>query len=193
MTLNLLKYLLVGKLILSACALQGDSSPPQNILVILADDMGWPGRIPPGLQRSEVAVTMDVLPTILDAVKLPVPENMEIHGDSLMPLLTGMDYSRTDAIHWETKHNLAVMRGDWKLVHQFWKEPELYNLKSDISESRDLSDQYPERVTEMVGLHAAWKSKYYPNPVARKTKRSKFQFPEAVSNNATKKPISDNE
>ena len=153
----------------------------------------WPGRIPPGLQRSEVAVTMDVLPTILDAVKMPVPENMEIHGDSLMPLLTGMDYSRTDAVHWETKHNLAVMRGDWKLVHQFWKEPELYNLKSDISESRDLSDQYPERVSKMVELHAAWKSKHYPDPIARKTKRSKFQFPEAVSNNATKKPISDNE
>ena len=41
MTFKLFKYLLVGKLILSASVLQGDSSPPQKILVILADDMGW--------------------------------------------------------------------------------------------------------------------------------------------------------
>lgn len=153
----------------------------------------WPGRIPPGLQRGEVAVTMDVLPTILDAINMPVPENMEIHGNSLMPLLTGKAYSRTDAIHWETKHNMAVIRGDWKLVHQFWTEPKLYNLKSDISEARDLSDQYPEIVSEMVKLHSAWKSKHYPNPVARITKRSKYHFPEAVSSNSTKKQISDNE
>ena len=41
MTYKLFKYVLVGKLILSVCSLQGDSSPPQKILVILADDMGW--------------------------------------------------------------------------------------------------------------------------------------------------------
>ena len=38
---NLFQFLLAGSLILSACALPGGSSPPQNILVILADDMGW--------------------------------------------------------------------------------------------------------------------------------------------------------
>ena len=147
----------------------------------------WPGRIPAGLQRNGVAVTMDVLPTILDAVKMPVPENMEIDGHSLMPLLTGSDYSRTDAIHWETKHNLAVMRGDWKLVHQFWKEPELYNLKSDISEARDLSDQYPAMVSEMAELHSTWRAEHYPDPVARKTKRAKYQFPEVAAPNAPTK------
>ena len=104
-----------------------------------------------------------------------------------MPLLTGSDYSRTDAIHWETKHNLAVMRGDWKLVHQFWKEPELYNLKSDISEERDLSDQYPEMVSEMAELHSTWRAEHYPDPVARKTKRVKYQFPEVAATNATTK------
>ncbi len=135
---------------------------------------------------------MDVLPTILDALKMPVPENMELDGISLMPLLTGKDFDRTHAVHWETKHNLAVMRGDWKLVHQFWTEPKLYNLKSDPSEARDLSDQHPEMVSELAELHSAWQSKHYPDPVARKTKRSDYQFPEAVSTNATKKPISDN-
>ena len=112
---------------------------------------------------------------------------MEIDGHSLMPLLTGSDYSRTDAIHWETKHNLAVMRGDWKLVHQFWKEPELYNLKSDISEARDLSDQYPAMVSEMAELHSTWRAEHYPDPVARKTKRAKYQFPEVAAPNAPTK------
>lgn len=138
----------------------------------------WPERIPAGLQRSEVAVTMDILPTILDAVGLPVPEDMEMHGQSLMSLLAGQDFSRKSAVHWETQHNMAVTRGDWKLVHQFWTEPKLYNLKSDPSEMHDLSDQHPEMVSELVNLHSAWKSMHYPDPVSRQTTRSEYHFPE---------------
>ena len=138
----------------------------------------WPARFPAGQQRSEVAVTMDVLPTILDAVELPVPEDMKIHGQSLMSLLTGQDFSRDAAIHWETKHNMAVIRGDWKLVHQFWTQPKLYHLKSDPTETHDIAGQYPEVVSELTELHAAWKSRHYPDPVSRQTTRSEYHFPE---------------
>ena len=138
----------------------------------------WPGRIPAGQQRSEVAVTMDVLPTILEAVELPPSEDMGIHGQSLMSLLSGQDFSRKDAVHWETQHNMAVIRGDWKLVHQFWTEPKLYNLKADLSETHDLSDQHPEMVSELANLHSAWKSMHYPDPVSRQTTRSDYHFPE---------------
>jgi arylsulfatase A-like enzyme len=138
----------------------------------------WPGRIPAGQQYAGVGVTMDVLPTILDATKMPVPDDMEIHGQSLMPLLSGQDFSRKGAIHWETQHNMAVVRDDWKLVHQFWTQPTLYNLKSDISETHDLSGQHPEMVSQLTKLHAAWKAKHYPDPVSRQTTRSDYHFPE---------------
>jgi hypothetical protein len=54
----------------------------------------------------------------------------------------------------------------------------LYNLKSDISETHDLSGQHPEMVSELTKLHAAWKAKHYPDPVARQTTRSDYHFPE---------------
>jgi arylsulfatase A-like enzyme len=138
----------------------------------------WPERIPAGQRYDGVGVTMDVLPTILEAAELAVPADMEIDGQSLMSLLTGQDFSRDAAIHWETQHNMAVMRGDWKLVHQFWTQPTLYNLKSDLAETHDLSRQHPELVSELTELHTAWKAKHYPDTVARQTTRSDYHFPD---------------
>ena len=47
----------------------------------------WPGRIPGGQRFQDPVSMLDVLPTILDLVDLPMPEVMQ--GQSLAPLLLG--------------------------------------------------------------------------------------------------------
>lgn len=47
----------------------------------------WPGRIAPGQRFSDPVSMIDMLPTILDLVDLPMPEVMQ--GQSLAPLLLG--------------------------------------------------------------------------------------------------------
>jgi arylsulfatase A-like enzyme len=47
----------------------------------------WPGRIDPGQRFSEPVSMIDMLPTILDLVDLPLPDVMQ--GQSLAPLLLG--------------------------------------------------------------------------------------------------------
>ncbi len=47
----------------------------------------WPGQIPAGQRLSQTVSMIDVLPTILDLVGLPMPEVMQ--GQSLSPLLLG--------------------------------------------------------------------------------------------------------
>jgi N-sulfoglucosamine sulfohydrolase len=49
----------------------------------------WPSRATPGLVRSELVMTADILPTILDAADLVVPDNLP--GRSLLPLLRAGD------------------------------------------------------------------------------------------------------
>jgi arylsulfatase A-like enzyme len=77
-------------------ALQDSLPPPWNVsLPLFRPSISripllfvWPGRIEPGQRFSEPLVSMlDVLPTVLDLVGLPMPE--VVQGQSLAPLLLG--------------------------------------------------------------------------------------------------------
>ena len=138
----------------------------------------WPGRIPAGTVRHEPVVTMDLMPTFLEAAG--VAAKPEMHGRSALPLLTGGSFHRPEALHWETLHNAGVLRGEWKLVYQYWaKRPFLYRLENDIGEKNDISEKHPEVVKELMALHETWKARHYPNPIPRATSLSSYMFPEA--------------
>jgi arylsulfatase A-like enzyme len=47
-----------------------------------------------------------------------------------------------------------VREGDWKLVMQNRKKPELYHIRQDRNEKSNLATQFPERVQNMKALHA---------------------------------------
>ncbi len=137
----------------------------------------WPGRIPAGTVRDDVGVTMDLLPTFMEAAAITPAPDHEIHGISLLPLLRGGKVVRPDPLYWENMYNAAVLDGEWKLVHRFCEpHPFLYRA-DDLGEDHDLSAQYPDKVAELLAKHAAWKTKYYPNPVPRETKFSSYIFP----------------
>jgi len=142
----------------------------------------WPGRLPAGAVRDTPAITMDILPTLLAAAGVQPAADHEIHGTSILPLLRGETFARSGALHWENQYNAGVLAGEWKLVHRFWLErPLLFRLKDDPGEERDLAAQHPEKVAELLALHAQWKARHYPNPVARATSRPVGHFPKTRS------------
>jgi hypothetical protein len=52
----------------------------------------------------------------------------------------------------------AVRAGDFKLIEVFETgKKELYNVRDDISETRDLADDKPELVTKLSGMLAEWR------------------------------------
>ena len=140
----------------------------------------WPGQFPAGAEHDTPAITMDLLPTIMAAAKQKPAANHEIHGVSLLPLLRGEAFAREGALHWENQHNAAVLAGDWKLVHRYYQQPLLYRPAEDIGEARDLAARHPRKVAELLALHEQWKSRHYPNPVPRQTKRSSYIFPQTA-------------
>lgn len=138
----------------------------------------WPGKIPAGTVQKGPAITMDILPTLLDAARVKPAANHEIHGQSLLPLLRGEPFTRTRALHWENQQNYAVLGGDWKLVKRAWEpQARLYRPADDIGEDHNLAVQNPAKVNELTALHAAWRQRYYPNPVPPVAKRTTGNFP----------------
>jgi arylsulfatase A-like enzyme len=138
----------------------------------------WPGKLPAGTVRDTPAIMMDILPTLLDAAKVAPAPGQEIHGTSILPLLRGEAFKRDGALHWENQQNLAVLAGEWKLVHQFWNpKPMLFRPAEDISEERDLAAQHPEKVAELVALHEAWAQRHFPKRIPHVKARPLGLFP----------------
>lgn len=125
----------------------------------------WPGKIKPATISDEAVITMDFVPTFLDAAEKEYEEG-EFDGESLLPLLTeNKDLKRSSiffhyphyAFHKLNKMGSAIRTGDYKLIYyQSDNEVVLYNLKEDIGEAHDLSLQIPEKTAEMLTELKAW-------------------------------------
>ncbi len=110
----------------------------------------WPNRIRAGSRSDRVALTMDLFPTLCEAAGAPVPPGLD--GASILPALLGRTQSdgerdlifvrREGGMRYQGRDYYALRRGEWKLVQNSPFEPfELYNLRSDPKENRDLSSE----------------------------------------------------
>ncbi len=122
----------------------------------------WPKRIRDTGMRQQPAHIMDVLPTCLEIANAKLPA--ERHGQTTLPL-TGRSlvstFNKNENAHrdlfWEYDGSRAVRSGDWKLValnkRASW---ELYNVKSDPTELRDMAGQRADKVKQLESLWESW-------------------------------------
>lgn len=112
----------------------------------------WPGRIKPGVVSDQVWSFWDVLPTATELAGVPEPEGID--GLSFAPTLLGKPQERQhEFLYWEFHERgskQAVRMGDWKAIRQQIGKPlELYHLKSDPAETRDVASENPEVVARI--------------------------------------------
>ena len=128
--------------------------------------ISWPGHLPSGEVRSQLATACDWMPTLLELCPLPAPE-YTISGRSLVPVLEDRDAEQLhDVLHWQSGGQWAVRRGSWKLVqdpndtstgeHRRLEGPHLFNLAEDGAESTNLAATRPELVEELTASHHEW-------------------------------------
>lgn len=104
----------------------------------------WPNGIQPGHVVHQARHVVDILPTLLDVSGASYPKDHDGHGiqkldgESLTPLFQNSYAEREAPIFWEHEGNCAARIGDWKLVREFGKDWELYNMKEDRTELNDL-------------------------------------------------------
>lgn len=121
--------------------------------------VSWPAKIKPG-KYDQPVIALDFLPTSLaaaDSASL-TPKNLD--GVNLLPFLSGEKSGPPhDTLLWRSGGpggNNAVRRGDMKLVRLGAAQPELYDLSTDIGESKNLAADKPEVVKELVTAIAEW-------------------------------------
>jgi arylsulfatase A-like enzyme len=124
--------------------------------------MRWPGEIPAGSVNNEITGIIDMLPTFSAIAGVNVHSDRVIDGRNILPYMQGKRV-------YPPIHDQFIVPGatirykDWKLLVKYQKPGgrdrgngetdrvpaeagSLFNLKNDVSESTDVSEQFPEIV-----------------------------------------------
>jgi arylsulfatase A-like enzyme len=128
----------------------------------------WPGVTRPGAVIGEPVSSVDYLPTIVEMAGGRPPRSPAIDGVSLAGLLRGQAVPRREALYWHYPHYSnqggvpggAVRQGDWKLI-EFYEDSrlELYNLREDPGEKRNLARREARRAARLHGLLRDWRKR----------------------------------
>ncbi len=129
----------------------------------------WPGRIKPGGTSDVTICTTDFFATFADLLGKgdEIPDEAAEDSFSFYSCLKGaMEPVRPFTIHHSIHGKFALRKGDWKLIlttgdggafDSIWEEVkttarvvQLYNMKKDPGETKNLENEYPEEVKELV-------------------------------------------
>jgi len=145
--------------------------------------MRWPAKIPAGTTCDELSCTVDILPTVAAVIGAELPKH-KIDGHNILSLMTGSAevvtphetmpcYYAIDELH-------AIRDPRWKLVlpHQYRTLAgksggtggipvkyesanaglELYDLKNDRSETKNVASDHPEVVARLQAAAEVWRN-----------------------------------
>lgn len=131
----------------------------------------WPGVTKPGATCDIPTIHVDIFPTLIELGSAPQPRQV-LDGESLVKLFRDPNaklqreaifqhfpgYLGSGVDTWRTTPVSLVQVGDWKLM-EFLEDGriELYNLKEDIGESKNLAKQNPAKAKELHTRLIAWR------------------------------------
>ena len=138
---------------------------------------GHPVSPKQGAVSDQPLISMDFFPTMLELAGLPLRPKLHKDGRSLLPELSGKN-GKERPLYWHYPHyhgstwkpGASIRDGDWKLIKFYdYEKVELYNLKNDPSESKDLSKQNPKITKDLESKLVAWQKRMKaklprPNP-----------------------------
>ena len=130
----------------------------------------WRGKLPAGDIYESPVIQLDIFSTVLAAAGIEAPAELQLDGVNLLPYLTGETKEPPhEALYWRFGPQLAIRRGDWKLVkgtqpgeqnnrrgRATLEGAQLYNLTHDIGEEHDVAVEHPEIVRELSTAWSAW-------------------------------------
>lgn len=127
----------------------------------------WPGKVPAGKTYDGTLIQLDVLPTALAAAGVKTDPDWKLDGVDLLPFLRGESKGVPhDTLLWRFGTQMAIRHGDMKLVRydstadgqqgRRVTDARLYNLATDVGESKDLAADQPEKLKELQATWDKW-------------------------------------
>jgi arylsulfatase A-like enzyme len=131
----------------------------------------WPGKIPAGAVSAEIGCLTDFMATAAELVGARLPANAAEDSFSLLPVLLGRKLTkpvREAVVHHSSEGMFSIRQGEWKLCLGLgsggFSQPkkvqpkpgeapgQLYNLREDPEEKRNVYLEHPEIVQRLTAL-----------------------------------------
>jgi len=142
----------------------------------------WRAGLPEGTVCEQPVISLDVLPTAAALAGAKLPDRLKLDGVNIVPHLKGeVKTPPHERLFWRTGGGAswAVREGRYKLVKPGKDaSPQLFDLKNDIGEAKDLVGEKPDVVARLQKAHDAWNAELIPpifespKPAARKAKQA---------------------
>ena len=123
-----------------------------------------PGVMKAGSTSAVPVSGIDWYPTLLDLVGVAVPKQQNVDGVSIVPLFKG-GVIADRPLYWHYPHygnqggepSSIITQNDWKLIHYHEDgRDELYQLREDPAERRDLVKRHPQKAKALRSALDAW-------------------------------------
>lgn len=131
----------------------------------------WPGRVAPGSVSAATTTLANLIATVADITGTHDRKFAAEDSYSILPVLTGKDErvkGQPAVVHHSSAGMFALRMGDWKLIDglgsggftvpRFVKQQpggpavQLFNLRDDPGETKDLAGEHPEKVAELKAM-----------------------------------------
>lgn len=117
----------------------------------------WPGRIKAGSIISEPFWSPDLMAACAKLAGAELPTKVIYDGKDPLPILTAGAKSAHESFFFQYGRHAGLRKGDWKMARENPKHDwQLFNLATDLSESKNLAKSEPQRVVELQATFDAW-------------------------------------
>ncbi len=155
----------------------------------------WPGKVKPGTECDKLICLTDIMATCADILGVKIPDNAGEDSVSILPALQGREQVRLreTVVHHSISGQFAIRQGSWKLElcpgSGGWSKPvdnearkqnlpaiQLYDLKADIAETRNVQAENPEVVARLTRLLEEQIANGRSTPGAKQANDAKVQI-----------------
>lgn len=114
----------------------------------------WPGKVKPASVNDHTVCLNDLIATAAEIVGAKLPDNAGEDSVSLLGeyLGTAEAPARDATVHQAPSGDLAIRQGPWKMIFLNNGQRELYNLDTDLSETKDVLAENTEVATKLTAL-----------------------------------------
>ena len=121
----------------------------------------WPGKIKAGAVIDEPFWSPDLMVACAELAGAKLPSSVVLDGKSPLPMLTQNVKSPHTSFFFQFRNHAALRQGDWKIVREKPTLPwQLFDLKSDLGESKNLAREQPGQLEKLKATFVAWRKSF---------------------------------
>lgn len=115
--------------------------------------ISWQGEIPKGKKVSQIAGSIDLLPTLVDLAGIQMPTRKALDGVSLKPLMSNKNIKWQDRLifsHWAGKTSVRSQR------FRLDSDKKLFDMVNDLGQSKAVNYEYPTEAQALINAVSNW-------------------------------------